>query len=128
MNVRLHDREDQRGAAMTVALVWMFPLVLVLMLMTVQAAIWHNTNENTIAITQRAAANVARLHNPTSTATASLLADLQVHALANPTATITNRNGIATVKVTGQAPGIILGTHITIHATVSEPIEGWRAP
>ena len=121
-------RRDERGAAMTVALVWMFPLVLVLMMMTVQAALWHNANENAIAITQRASANVARLHNTATATKAALLVDLQAHDIENPTATITNVNGIATVVVTGRAPGILIGTHVTIRAAASEPIEGWRTP
>ena len=127
MHVR-HRELDERGAAMTVALVWMFPLVLVLMLMVVQAAVWHNTNENTIAITQRAVADIARLHNASATVRTTLLAELAAHDLENPAATITNRNGVATVTVTGLAPGILIGTHVTIHATASEPIEGWRSP
>ena len=128
MENRRSGRRDERGAAMTVALVWMFPLVLLLMLMTVQAALWHNANENAIAITQRASANIARLHNTAAATKAALLSDLQAHDIANPTATITNVNGIATVVVTGQAPGILIGTHVTIRASASEPIEGWRTP
>ena len=119
---------DEQGVVTTVALVWLFPLVLVLMLMTVQTALWQHDTESAIAVAQRGAADVARAHLDNATARHDVTVALLGLQLTGIDVQLTNRTGDVTVAIGADAPGIVIGTHVRIHATATEPIEGWRAP
>ncbi len=119
---------DEHGAVTTLALVWLFPLLLVLMLMIVQAALWQHANATAIAAAQHGAADVARAHLDVTAAHDAVVAALQRDHLSGIDVTVTARAGTATVTVAADAPGVLVGTHVRLHATATEALEGWRTP
>lgn len=122
------ETRDEQGMVTTVALIWAFPLVLVVMLMTVQSALWQQSNESTIAAAQTGAAAVARSHLDIATARHDVTVALSSLRLTQIDVQLTSDAGDVTVAIAADAPGILIGTHVRIHATATEPIEGWRAP
>ena len=122
------ETRDEQGMVTTIALVWAFPLVLVLMLMTVQTALWQQSNESAIAVAQTGAADVARSHLDIATARHEVTVALSNLHLTEIDVQLTSQAGDVTVAIAADAPGILIGTHVRIHATATEPIEGWRSP
>jgi hypothetical protein len=123
-----HTNRDEHGAVTSVALVWTFPLLLVVMFMTVQTALWQQSNESVIAIAQRGAAGVARSHLDEATVLRDVTVDLRNLQLTDIDVALTTRAGDVNVTISADAPGIVIGTHARVHATATEPIEGWRSP
>ncbi len=122
-------RDDDVGAATTVSLVLMLPVLTLLLFAAVQAALWNHARTEARAMARATAALVARAGaNPIDAerdAEANLSArkDLQ-HV--NVTITVAP-GGTIVVRVTGDAPGIVIGTTSTVDVEVAMPVEGWSS-
>ena len=121
-----NDRGRDRGAAPTVAIVLMTPVLVFVCCAAFQAALWNHARAETRAIARSAAASVARGVTSPGDARADAIANLTANTdLTNITATITTNNGHVVVTVTGRAPGVLVGTRAPITVTVALPTEGW---
>ena len=123
------SRDRDVGAATTVSLVLMMPVLILLLFAAVQAALWNHARTEARAMARATAALVARSGaNPIDAerdATANLAARTDI---TNADVTITIVANIVVVRVTGNAPGIIAGTTSSVYVKVAMPVEGWSSP
>jgi Flp pilus assembly protein TadG len=110
-----------------VSLVLMLPVLTLLLFAAVQAALWNHARTEARAMARATAALVARAGaNPVDAerdATANLAAR---NDITNVHVTITGpAGGTVVVRVTGDAPGIVVGTSSTVDVAVAMPVEGW---
>ena len=122
-------RDRDVGAATTVSLVLMMPVLILLLFAAVQAALWNHARTEARAMARATAALVARSGaNPIDAerdATANLAARTDI---TNADVTITIVANIVVVRVTGNAPGIVAGTTSTVDVKVAMPVEAWSSP
>ena len=122
-------RDRDVGAATTVSLVLMMPVLILLLFAAVQAALWNHARTEARAMARATAALVARSGaNPIDAgrdATANLAARTDI---TNADVTITIVANVVVVRVTGNAPGIIAGTTSSVDVKVAMPVEGWSSP
>lgn len=111
---------------MTAELALAAPLLLLILLLIVQFAMWSHASH----IAQSAAAEglaAARVHHGTAAAGASrvrdVLADLGAGPLTEPSVTVVRTDEHATVKITGRAAQVIPFVHLTVHATAAGAVE-----
>ena len=102
------------------------PLLLLMLLLIVQAAIWtHATNVAKTAATQGLAAT--RVHTGTAaegaTRTRDVLANLGNGPLDNPRVNVVRTTERATVEVNGTAAAVIPFLRLPVHATAVGPVE-----
>lgn len=123
-------RADERGSA-TTELVIATPLLLLLILLVVQFAIWQNS----IHVAQAAASQglaSARVQGGTAGSgqnEVSLVLDQLGHSvLVHPSVQVVRGANVTTVTVTGQAEAVVPFLHLPVHATASGPVERFRPP
>ena len=131
---RPHAKRNRRdgdvdvGAATTVSLVLMLPVLTLLLFAAVQAALWNHARTEARAMARATAALIARAGaNPTDAerdATANLAARTDINNV-HVTISIGPAGGTVVVRVTGDAPGIVVGTSSTVDVAVAMPVEGW---
>jgi Flp pilus assembly protein TadG len=119
------DEHEDRGSA-SLAMVLLAPVLVVLMFMGFQAAMWNHARTEARVIAREAAVLVARdgasAGAAQSAASASLAGDA---VLANTAVTVTVSGEYVTVTITGDAPGIIRGTSRPVSVSAAVPLEGW---
>ena len=110
------------------SLVLMLPVLTLLLFAAVQAALWNHARTEARAMARATAALVARAGaNPIDAehdATANLSARTDI-TNAIVTITVAPPGNIVVVRVTGNAPGIVVGTTSTVDVEVAMPVEGW---
>ena len=115
------------GAAATVSIVLMTPILVFICLAGFQAALWNHARAETRAIARTTAAAVARGDTSTGDARTDAIANLAANTdLTAITATVTTQGDQVVVTIRGEATGILIGTHTPITVTVALPIEGLR--
>ena len=123
-------RDDDVGAATTVSLVLMLPVLTLLLFAAVQAALWNHARTEARAMARATAALVARAGaNPIDAerdAEANLSARTDIDNV-NVTITVAPTGGSVVVRVTGDAPGIVIGTTSAVDVEVAMPVEGWSS-
>lgn len=125
-------RDDDIGAATTVSLVLMLPVLTLLLFAAVQAALWNHARTEARAMARSTAALVARSGaNPADAerdAEANLVSRSDLEEV-DVTVTVTTAGGGGTVvvRVTGSAPGIVIGTTSSVDVEIAMPIEGWSS-
>lgn len=125
-------RGDDTGAATTVSLVLMLPVLTLLLFAAVQAALWNHARTEARAMARSTAALVARSGaNPADAerdAEANLASRSDLDEV-DVTVTVTTAGGGETVvvRVTGTAPGIVIGTTSSVDVEIAMPIEGWSS-
>ena len=126
--------EDDSGAATTVTLVLMLPVLTLLLFAAVQAALWNHARTEARAAARTTAALVARAgadpgdaerDTEANLTTGTDLSHVNVTVTIDPTA---GTGGVVVVRVTGDAPGIVIGTTSTVDVQVAMPVEGWSTP
>ena len=121
-------RDGDIGAATTVSLVLMLPVLTLLLFAAVQAALWNHARTEARAMARTTAALVARAGaNPIDAerdAEANLSARTDISNV-NVTITVAPAGGSVVVRVTGEAPGIVVGTTSSVDVEVAMPVEGW---
>jgi hypothetical protein len=120
-----HRQASDRGSV-TLGLAIVFPVVLALIVVILQAAlVWHARD-----LAQAAAAEGLRIErSPSMSVDAgelrarTFLVETSRHLLGNVTISSSRVAGIATVTVTGTALGVLPGLGLRVHTTVSGPVE-----
>jgi len=118
-------RGGERGSA-TLNLVVVFPVFLLLLLATVQAAlVWHARNVARSAAEQGLQAE--RLYDGTASAgqqrARQFLAETAGTLLVSTSVSTGRTAGIARIEVRGAALALIPGLHLNVHADISSPVE-----
>ena len=124
----LHARPDarERGAAATVSIVLITPVLVFVCLAAFQTALWNHDRALARASARTVAAAIARNTTPVDAARTDAVAVLTANTtLTDVVVRIDTGGGQVTVTITGQAPGILIGTHAPITVTVALPTEGW---
>lgn len=120
-----------RGAANSLTLVLLTPLIVVIGFAAFQAALWSHARTEARVVARDTAALVARSGVPATDARSSaetvlaadtLLRDVEV------TVEVPTGPGPVTVTVSGSAPGIVRGTAAPVRVVAAVPLEGWVAP
>ncbi len=118
---RTRCADDRGSTSLVVAL--LTPLLIVLLFAAVQAALWGHARTEARATARRTATLVARSQVATGDATATALANLADDDLENVAVSIDEQAGLVVVTVTGDAPGIIVGTSRRVSVTEAVPRE-----
>ena len=126
-------RDDDTGAATTVSLVLMLPVLTLLLFAAVQAALWNHARTEARAMARSTAALVARSGaNPidaerdaeVNLAGRSDLEQVDVTVTVVPSV---GGGGTVVVRVTRNAPGIVVGTTSSVDVEIAMPVEGWSS-
>ncbi len=100
------------------------PVFMVLAFAAVQAALWSHAKTEARVIARDTAALVARSGvapaDAQASATAVLAADTDLH---DATVVISTADGVVTVTISGDAPGIVRGTSSSLSVTSAVPVE-----
>jgi len=112
------------GAATSLSIALLTPMFIVLAFAAFQAALWSHAKTEARVVARDTAALVARSGVPANDAEAAARAILEADTdLRNVVVTATSGNGLVTVAVTADAPGIIVGTSTGLAVTSAVPIE-----
>lgn len=117
---------DERG--MVAATLLLFPLFAVVAFMFVQTILWQHQRQLASAQADKVSAAVAMYGSDPGTAQAEAISRLQSAGMEDVNVSVTRGATETVVVVSGQAPGIIVGTSSTITARSVTPSEGWRDP
>ena len=113
-----------RGAATSLAVALLTPMFVFLAFAAFQAALWSHARTEARVVARDTAALVARSGLAAGDAQASATAILEAHTdLRNVVVNVGSTNGVVTVTITGDAPGIIRGTTNDLSVTSAVPIE-----
>ena len=123
-------RAEERGSA-TAELVIATPVLLLLILLVVQFALWqHSVHVAQAAASQGLAA--ARVHGGTAGAGQGeanlVLGQLSHSVLVHPSVRVTRGANTTAVTVAGEAQSVVPFLHLPVHETASGPVERFRAP
>ena len=117
--------DDQRGVAATVVL---FPLFAVVAFMFIQALLWQHDRELAAAAADRASAAVALYGSNPDAARSDAVAELSAAGVRHVKVTVVRSADTTVVDISGEAPGILVGTSATVHAHSVTPTQGYRTP
>lgn len=122
--VRSRRLRGDRGAATSLAVALLAPMFVVLAFAAFQAALWSHARTEARVVARDTAALVARsgvaAGDARASATAILEADTDLH---NVSVEVNATDGVVTVTVTADAPGIIRGTSDSVAVTSAVPVE-----
>jgi hypothetical protein len=117
--------DDERGTAATIVL---FPLFAVVTFMFVQALLWQHDRQLAASVADRASAAVALYGAATGGAQAEAEADLAAAGLRDVTVSIRRGATETVVDVSGDAPGILIGTSARVASRAVTPTEQFQTP
>jgi len=121
----MNDETTDRGSA-SLTIVLLAPLLVVLMFVGFQAAMWNHARTEARVIARETAVLVARDHLPpdaaADVATTSLRRD---SALAEPNVFVQSTDAAIVITITGRAPGLLRGTSSAVKVTAAVSREGW---
>jgi TadE-like protein len=102
------------------------PVLVVLMFAGFQAAMWNHTRTEARVIARETAVLVARDHLPGSQAEVAASTSLaRDSVLSGARVVVASTASMVVVTITGDAPGMLRGTSMTVRVTVAVPLEGW---
>ena len=136
MKSRVRSLTGQRDdGSSAVELVLLTPLLMFVIFVVVQAALYMHARHVVLAAAQQGA-RLARTAAPNDQAavdsaragTYSYLHQLGADIVADPNVTVTRAGGQATVRVTAHAVSILPGFTLNVVETSSGPVEMFRAP
>ena len=115
---------DRGSASLTIVL--LAPLLVVLMFVAFQAAMWNHVRTEARVVARETAVLVARDHLPpgvaADVATRSLARD---SVLAEPVVSVQSTDAAIVITITGRAPGLLRGTSSSVRVTAAVSREGW---
>lgn len=111
---------DARGVAATVVL---FPIFIALALMLVQAIAWQNDRQVVAAAADRASAAVALYGSTSGDAEAFARQRLESAGMRDVSVSIARGTAATVVTISASAPGLLLGTSITVSARATTSSE-----
>ena len=118
-----------RGQQGQTEVVIVFPVVMLLVLLIIQGALWflgHSIAMDCAQDGARAAAFGGGSPVAGQTAATDTLAQLSGSVLSQPRVSVAVTGGRAQVTVTGRAESILPGWALTVTATVAQPVEEFR--
>jgi len=110
---------------MSLTTVLLAPVVVVLMFVGFQAAMWNHARTEARAVARQVAALVAREGLPPSAAEEVARAALADGPLRDPEISVSAGDGRVDVSISGAAPGILRGTSSRVSVSVGLPVERW---
>lgn len=120
----------QRGSA-AVELVLLTPLLMVLVLLVVQFALWQHARQVLLAAAQEGA-RAARAQGGTAeegrTRALDYIEEIGPDLVSSPAVEVNRSLDIVSVQVRGQAVNIVPGLPLRVTATSAGPVERFRAP
>jgi Flp pilus assembly protein TadG len=123
-------RRRQCGSVST-ELVVATPVLLVLVMLVVQFALWEHAQHIAEAAAQRGA-ETARVELGTDaqgrTMAQTAITQLGGSLLAAPLVTVSRSGEVVTVDVTGSAEAVVPFLSLPVHATAAGPVERFQAP
>ena len=130
---RCGGRGDRGSAA--VELVLLAPVLMFLIFIVVQAALYMHARHVALAAAQQGA-RIARASAPSDataidaarTGTYAYLQQLGPNVVSDPSVTVTRIGGEASVRVTAHAVSILPGIHLTVVEVSRGPVEQFRSP
>lgn len=124
-----HRATSDTGAATSLSVALLTPVFVMLMFAAFQAALWSHARTEARVVARDTAALVARSGvaegDAIASATRSLSADTSLSGVG---VAIRRTDGLVTVTVTADAPGIIRGTSRDVSVTVAVPVEEITSP
>ncbi len=123
----LRSAADRDRGSASLAMVLLAPILVILMFVGFQAAMWNHARTEARLIARETAMLVARDRLPAAQAAVSARTSLAGRSLHNVHVEVSSVDGRVIVTVRGDAPGIIRGTSSGVTVTVALPIEGWVA-
>jgi hypothetical protein len=113
-----------RGAATSLSVALLTPMFVFLAFAAFQAAMWSHAKTEARVVARDTAALIARSGIPAADATASARTILEADTdLRNVTVVASTADGVVTVAVTADAPGIIRGTSTGLAVRSAVPVE-----
>lgn len=121
----------QQSGSVSAELVIVTPLLMLLVLLVVQFALWQHAQHIAEAAAQRGA-QTARVQGGTDaqgqtiaeTATSQLGANL----LVNPSVSVSRAGGVVRVEISGTAEAVVPFLSLPVRAVVNGPVERFTAP
>lgn len=121
---RVDRQRFDRGAATTLSLVLLTPMMLVLGLAAFQAALWSHARTEARVVARDTAALVARSGADPGVAASSATVILERDAILREViVTADVSDDLVVVVVQGRAPGMLRGTWIPLEVTAAVPLE-----
>jgi Flp pilus assembly protein TadG len=111
------------GAASSLAAALLAPVFVVLAFAAFQAALWSHAKTEARVVARDTAGLVARSGVTATDAEASAAAVLADTDLRHVAVDVSNQGGVVTVRVIGEAPGIIRGTSSQVSVSAALPLE-----
>jgi hypothetical protein len=122
--MRVRIERDDTGAASALAAAVMTPVFVVLSFAAFQAAMWSHAKTEARVIARDAAGLVARSDVDARAARSSAESILRADTdLRDVHVQVTRSQGIVTVTVRGEAPGILRGTSTAVSVRAALPVE-----
>ncbi len=118
-------RDDRGGVAATIVL---FPLFAVVAFVFVQAMLWQRDRDLAAAATDRASSAIALYDAAPTGAQDELEGALRSLGLENVAVSVDRRDDVTVVEASGDAPGILIGTSVRVHARSVTPTDRFDAP
>jgi hypothetical protein len=119
-------RRDDRGAI--AGAIVLFPLFAVVAFMFVQAMLWQRNRDLAAAATDRASAAIALYDAVPGSAQAELEQTLRGLGLRDVSVVVSRSDDVTVVEASADAPGIIIGTSVRVHARAATPTDRFSAP
>ena len=120
----MNGKRDRGSASLSI--VMLAPLLLVLMFVAFQAAMWNHARTEARVIARETAVLIARDGLPAVQAQLSASASLANDSVLTHVAVSVETTAInVIVTVTGSAPGLLRGTSSAVNVTAAVSLEGW---
>jgi hypothetical protein len=116
---------DDRGTAATIVL---FPLFAVVAFAFIQALLWQHDRQIASSVADRASAAVALYEATEGGVESDAVAELEAAGLRDVSVTVSRGTEETVVRVSGVAPGILVGTSIRVVARSVTPTERFQTP
>jgi Flp pilus assembly protein TadG len=132
--VRRRTRRGDDGSS-AVELVLLTPLLMFVVFLVVQAALYMHARHVVLAAAQQGdrlaraqASSDESAVQQARTGTYAYVRQLGADIVGDPTVTVTRTGGVATVRVSAHAVSILPGLSLRVVETSSGPVEQFRAP
>jgi hypothetical protein len=126
---RRRGRPAERAIA-TIEMAILTPVMLLLVTVSTQAALWQEADHVALAAAQSGVAAGAEVGGSSTTAKGEALSaasQMGSGVLISPGVSVTESGGLVTVTVTGQSEQLVPGIPVSVSASASAPLEGLPA-
>ena len=119
---------DERGVSVTVGVIFMAPVTVILFFASIQTVLWQHSR--TIAADRANQVVVQVATGDLTPGEADALLTDSLNAYPDLTAVevdVVDNGQVASITVTAQARGVLIGTYKTITIQTNTPLENWQA-